>query len=962
MTASSSARSGADMAIADPLSRTVGPIDDVLITEELARRPSRAPDHEAESRALGALAREMVASPGTVLQKLVELIIEVDLGESAGVSILKPDDWSRGFHWSAVAGRWDEHLGGTMPFDASPCGTVVMRDTHLLFALPHEHFPATNVEPLIREILLVPFHVGGEPVGTVWAITHDPQRGFDAEDLRLLTSLGRFASVAYQMTAALDRAEAARDDLERRVEERTHALSEANEALRREAVERASAEAAVRESEARVAADLAGMQRLYDLHAKLAGETDSHVALRDILAAAVEFTGTGRGTVQLVSDDGERLEIVAHHGYGQGTGFTEHFRRSGSLPAYDAASRLRQRLIVDDVETFPALAGTKDREVALADGIRATQSTPMVSRKGEVVGVLSTQFPRPHRPGDPELRLIDLLAWTAADVVERHRAEAALRESEAQFRQFADASTDVLWIRDAGTLRFNYVGPAFERVYGDSFARVFAGNDLRRWLELIVPEDRKLALGNLRRVRRGERVTHEFRIRRPSDGALRWVRNTDFPLLDEQERVRSIAGIGQDVTAAKLAGEALRGLNEALETRAAERTGELMAAEAMLRQAQKMEAVGQLTGGIAHDFNNMLQGISNALELMHRRAEQGRLPEAGLYLKGAQETVRRAAALTHRLLAFARQQTLAPAPVNLDKLAVDMAELIGRTVGPQVQVELRLGAGCGPVLCDESQLENALLNLAVNARDAMPDGGWLTISTGEARLSAADLAGEPGLLPGAYAALTVADTGAGMDEATRVRAFEPFFTSKPLGQGTGLGLSQIYGFVRQSGGFVQIESALGQGTTVRLYLPHHEAAEADARNGEAAAGAVVLLVEDEEGLRAMAAEWLREAGHRVLEAPDGPAALRLLAGGGRLDALVTDVGLPGGMNGRQVAEAARARRPGLPVLFMTGYAGSVLDSQLAPGMDVIAKPFALDALAERVRAILEEAAPAAGAG
>ncbi len=354
----------------------------------------------------------------------------------------------------------------------------------------------------------------------------------------------------------------------------------------------------------------------------------------------------------------------------------------------------------------------------------------------------------------------------------------------------------------------------------------------------------------------------------------------------------------------------------------------------------------------------MLQGVTGSLELMRRRVEQARATEAARYVESARQTVQRAAALTHRLLAFARQLPLDPGPVNLDRLAAGMADLIRRTVGPAVQVELRLGNGTWHVLCDENQMENALLNLCVNARDAMPDGGWLTIATVETQLSAADLTDEEGLAPGAYAVISVTDTGAGMDPEVKARVFEPFFTTKPLGQGTGLGLSQLYGFVRQSGGLARIESAPGQGTTVRLYLPRHEPAPAeDAQDGGEATD-VVLLVEDETMLRQAAAEWLREAGYRVLVAPDGAAVMRLLHGAGRVDALVTDVGLPGGMNGRQLADAAHARRPGLPVLFVTGYAGTALP----PGAEVIRKLFTLDELAERVWGILGSARPGHSAG
>jgi len=390
--------------------------------------------------------------------------------------------------------------------------------------------------------------------------------------------------------------------------------------------------------------------------------------------------------------------------------------------------------------------------------------------------------------------------------------------------------------------------------------------------------------------------------------------------------------------------------------------------EASLRQSQKMEAVGQLTGGIAHDFNNMLQAIGGSLELMDRRIEQGRGTEAGRYVDGARKTVGRAAALTNRLLAFARRQPLQPQSVDLDGLIVGIEELVRGAVGLGIRVELDMSDGVWPVLCDPSQLENALLNVAINARDAMPNGGRLTISARRMSLRAPDVAGQDvagqdETKPGDYVEIAVADTGTGMDEATRARVFEPFFTTKPIGQGTGLGLSQCYGFVRQSGGFVRLDSTPGQGTTVRLYLPRHGTASAEtAQQAErvkpepklAPIRRTVLLVEDEEDVRALAAEWLRELGYKVLEAEDGSAALGLLARTSHVDLLVTDVGLPNGLNGRQVADAARERRPGLPVLFVTGYAGSALEAQLAPGMQVIGKPFTLDMLAARIGAMLDK--------
>ncbi len=415
---------------------------------------------------------------------------------------------------------------------------------------------------------------------------------------------------------------------------------------------------------------------------------------------------------------------------------------------------------------------------------------------------------------------------------------------------------------------------------------------------------------------------------------------------------------------------------DALNSRLRREMAEHRATEATLHQAQKMEAVGQLTGGIAHDFNNALQAIGGCLEMLQRRVEQERTDEALPYLEAARKAVEHAAALAQRLLTFARRQQLQPRTVDPNELIESMADLIRRMVGPAVTVELRLRS-VRTVVCDLNQLESALLNLAINARDAMaqpfsgestrelgarPDGGLLTLSTEDVQLSEADVAGQEGAEPGDYVEIAVADTGTGMDKTTSTRAFEPFFTTKPLGQGTGLGLSQLYGFVRQSGGVARLDSAPGQGTTVRLYLPQHERADEERALAPAAepeapgAGGAVLLVEDETTVRAMAAERLRELGCDVLEAEDGPAALRLLRSGARIDVLVTNMGLPNGLTGRQVADMAREHAPDLPVLFITGHPGSVPEGQLAPGMEVIGKPFALDTLAARTRAVLETAA------
>jgi len=390
-----------------------------------------------------------------------------------------------------------------------------------------------------------------------------------------------------------------------------------------------------------------------------------------------------------------------------------------------------------------------------------------------------------------------------------------------------------------------------------------------------------------------------------------------------------------------------------------EREAELLQAQDALRQSQKMEAVGQLTGGIAHDFNNLLQGITGAIDRVQHRIKTGRPMEAEKFLKAASDSANRAAALTHRLLAFSRRQTLDPKPVDPNRLIAGMEDLINRTMGPNVSVEVVGAAGLWPIRVDPPQLENSLLNLCINARDAMPDGGKLTIETANKWMDDR-AARERDIPPGQYVSLCVTDTGTGMTPEVSARAFDPFYTTKPIGSGTGLGLSMIYGFVRQSGGQVRIYSELGKGTTMCLYFPRHlgsveEEDEARSELVERGFGETVLVVDDEQTVRMLIAEVLNEGFYNILEAQDGPSALKVLESDKRIDLLITDVGLPGGMNGRQVADAARALRKDLKVLFITGYAENAVvgNGHLEPGMQILAKPFAMSTLANKVREMIE---------
>ena len=392
---------------------------------------------------------------------------------------------------------------------------------------------------------------------------------------------------------------------------------------------------------------------------------------------------------------------------------------------------------------------------------------------------------------------------------------------------------------------------------------------------------------------------------------------------------------------------------------------EKRAVEDQLRQAQKMEAVGQLTGGIAHDFNNLLTVINGNIELADRSLKTGGdLAKAQRAIANAMQGAERAAALTQRLLAFSRRQPLSPKPLHLDRVVEGLSDLLKRALGELVRLDISGCPDLWPVEADPNQIESALLNLAVNARDAMAEGGTLTIETGNAHLDDAYVATHAYVVPGDYVMVAVSDTGTGMPAQVLARIFEPFFTTKEIGRGTGLGLSQVYGFVKQSGGHVEVLSEPGQGTTVKLYLPRAAGAiqsvEQSSPLGSAgnAAGETILVVEDDEAVRAYSVEILRDLGYCALEAVDGAAALRLIeADGQAIDLLFTDVVMPG-MSGKDLSERARAIRPALKILYTSGYPrdGFSRDGKLDPGISLLAKPFTLQELAGRLRALLDERA------
>ena len=529
-------------------------------------------------------------------------------------------------------------------------------------------------------------------------------------------------------------------------------------------------------------------------------------------------------------------------------------------------------------------------------------------------------------------------AKVTRDMTEQRKAQQASLESERRFRLLVQGVTDyAIFMLDptgkvtnwnTGAQRIK--GYTESEIVGQHFSRFYPAEDADAGLPHRALETAR---------QHGRYAAEGWRVRK--DGTRFWA-SVVLDAIYDGDTLIGFAKITRDLT----------------ERRQAEL--ELEQSREALAHSQKMEAIGQLTGGLAHDFNNLLTGISGSLEILRNRIGAGRLEGIERYIAAAETAAERAAALTHRLLAFSRRQTLDPKPTQANALVLGMQDLIQRTVGPAISIHLRLDPDLWMTRCDPNQLENALLNLCINARDAMPNGGDLVIETRRVETDVAPSMGN-GASPGQYVEIAATDNGIGMTEEVARRAFDPFFTTKPLGEGTGLGLSMVYGFARQSEGDVQIQSTEGVGTTVRITLPRHDGASEPAEAPEpppamvrADAGRTVLVVDDETTVRLLITEVLEDHGYIAVGAADGAAALRVLRSDLPIDLLITDVGLPGGLNGRQVADAARSLRPGLEVLFITGYAeGTVLaGSALEEGMHVLTKPFNLDALVRRVGSLV----------
>ncbi len=647
---------------------------------------------------------------------------------------------------------------------------------------------------------------------------------------------------------------------------------------------------------------------------------------------------------------------------------------AANIPRAVVAAPVRRSL--QAMAALGALALALSLALAFSFGRRFTESLhALVGRaaalaQGEPVAPLASPLREADEVG---AALAAAATELAARKTARDMAAAALRQSEARQRLVLQSATDYAIVTCGLDGRITGWSAGAQNVLGWEPAEAI-GLHMRI---VFIPEDQasgraeaemRLALAE------GRGGDDGWRVRK--DGTRFWASGEIQPLRDEAGRAIGFLKIHRDRTRERAASLALQALNDTLEERVAARTAELREAnsrlvaemtrredsEGQLRQMQKMEAVGQLTGGIAHDFNNMLAVVIGSLSLLRRRLARGDR-DIGRFVDAATEGATRAATLTQRMLAFSRQQPLAPEPLDANALVSGMAELLHRSLGEEVRLETVLADDPWRTHADRSQLENAVLNLAVNGRDAMEGGGRLTIETANRELDAAYAAGDPGLVAGPYVMIAVTDTGAGMTPAVAAKAFEPFFTTKPVGRGTGLGLSQVYGFVKQSGGYLEIQSAPGQGTTVKVYLPRFlGGAEAAGRRAVTVPQdlplgrrqEVILVVEDEERVRQFTVEALTELGYTVVHAENATAALRQLDGCPEIGLLFTDIVMPD-VNGRKLADEAVRRKPGLKVLYTTGYTrDAVVDNGvLDAGVNLIAKPFTLEQVAMRVRTVLE---------
>jgi len=712
----------------------------------------------------------------------------------------------------------------------------------------------------------------------------------------------------------------------------------------------------------------------------LAVESDLRKLVRIVADAGVELTGAQFGAFfyYVANEAGERHMEYALSGEGRAVFETFPLPRSTSMlgTTFTGQGTVRS----DDITRDPRY-GRNPPYNGIPKGhppVRSYLAVPVVSRSGEVIGGLFFGHGEPGLFGDRAHATIENLATEAAvamdnarlvlalerELAHRRAAEADLAESETRLRLATEAADIGTWDFDprTGTLTWDAKCKQLFGLPADAEVS-FEGT----FVSAVHPDDRAATLAaveqSLDPAGTG-RYEVEYRAIGIEDHVERWISAAGRSVFENGRAVRFI-GTVIDITGPKLAEEGLRQLKDRLQEQVEAEVARRAQAEEALRQAQKMEAVGQLTGGIAHDFNNLLTVVTGNIARAERALEAhiATDPRLKRSLENAMKGADRAAALTQRLLAFARRQPLTPKPIDVDQLVTGMSDLLQRTLGEQVRLEIVTSPGLWRVEADLNQLESAILNLGLNARDAMPGGGELTIETANVQLDERYVAGQSEVPPGQYVMIAVTDTGHGMSREVLDRAFEPFFTTKEVGKGTGLGLSMIYGFVKQSGGHVKLYSEDGQGTTIKIYLPRLLGdAELEPEDGtgrgapeSGAARETILVVEDDVDVRSYTVESLRELGYHVIEAHDGPSALHQLERfAGTIDLLFTDVVMPR-MSGAELTTEARRLQPALRVLYTSGYTRNAVNHQnrLEPGVEMIPKPFTFEALGHKVRDVLD---------
>jgi PAS domain S-box-containing protein len=723
-----------------------------------------------------------------------------------------------------------------------------------------------------------------------------------------------------------------------------------------------------------LAAETRALAVLNSAGTAVAAHLELEPLVQAVTDAGVELSGAAFGAFfyNLVSEEGESYTLYTISGVPREA--FDKFPMPRNTAVFEPTFRGERVVRSADILSDPRY-GKNAPHFGMPKGhlpVRSYLAVPVMSRNGDVLGGLFFGHPQPGMFSDRSERLVTGIAAQAAVAIDnvqlyqalqrelegRRQVEQELRrvnetleeradkrarqlaETERRFRLLVESVTDyAIYMLDPLGNVVNW-NPGAERIKGYGREEILG----RHFSRFYTEEDQALGVPTKAletAAETGKYETEGWRVRK--DGSKFWASVVINAVRAPDGGLIGFAKVTRDLTERRLADE-------------------------QLRQVQKMEGLGQLTGGVAHDFNNILTVVIGNLDAMqrHLRAPTPDAERLNRSAENAMRGARRAESLTQRLLAFSRQQPLEPRPVDIGRLVAGASDMLRRSLGEQIAIETSLAGGLWRVEVDPNQLEVAILNLALNARDAMPDGGKLTLETANVFLDHTYAAGQSEVVPGQYVQLAVSDNGFGMTPEVQARAFDPFFTTKDIGKGTGLGLSQVYGFIKQSRGHVKVYSEVGEGTTVKIYLPrfHGEGEiKEEAEHPVAVRGALeesILVVEDDEDVRASTTEMVRDLGYTVLEAADGRAGLQLLEAHPEIRLLFTDVGLPGGMNGRQLADAARSRRGNLRVLFTSGYARNAIvhDGRLDPGVELITKPFTQDVLAARLRDILDAGSPA----